>query len=882
VIFILLPRAVRETVAGDLEEVRRSGRVSCWQWYRLVVASVVVCWSAQLRDRAGLRSSGSFPNRRESGLTIMWDDALYTLRFMRRSPGFTLAVVLTLALGIGANTATFSIVNVVALKPLKYKNPSRLAFLLGMSTVRRELLYSLALADALAIRQQTQTLDDVVTYRYWSANITGGSAPERAQAYLVTGNTFSLLGAEPAYGRALTLEDSRPDADDVVVLSHGLWQRRFGGAQSAVGQSMTIDGVARTIVGVMPRDFEYPVFNFKGELWAPAKVDLAGSVPRYGSEPTMAIGRLKDGISYERAQAELDAIMKRLEADNPQTNRGVGVRVLEMRRFGAAEDPSATQALVVLMTSVGFVLLLACVNVGNLLLARAVARERELAVRAALGAGRSRLVRLLLTESAVLAACGALVGIGVAYLALRSILAWLPDMLLTTMPNVLDLGIDRATLAFTAAIAVATAFVFGGIPALRATEGALHGSLKSGTRSTAGPRHQRVRTTLMVGEIAIAVVVLVCAGLLVRAFSRLQRVDLGFNPDSVLTMLVSLPEYRYGTDEARRSFFEHAVDEVRRVAGVRSAAFVNTLPFSTYNSGSRYAIDGVAPPEPGREPRADNRIMSPDYLQTLEIPLLAGRAFDQRDAPTSLPVAIVNRTLALRAFGRTDAIGRRLKMARAESSIPWMTIVGVVGDVHHSDVTAPPHAEIYTPLAQGPTKLMMLAVRTVGDPDALAGAVRGSIARVDPLQPVYEVKTMRRAVDFALMPSSTAMGMMSLFGALALLLATVGIYGVVSYAVLQQKHDFGVRLALGATPGDVLRCVLSRGFRLIGVGTFIGLVLALVASRLLTGLLYGVSAIDGPTYLFVAVVLAAVGGCACYVPARRAMRLDPVAVLRSE
>jgi putative ABC transport system permease protein len=807
-------------------------------------------------------------------------DILYGLRLMRRAPGFTAAAVLTLGLGIGVNVATFSIVDVLSLKPLNYRDPERVAFILGTNAARHERGMNLPLADAMDLGRQMKSFEAVGAYQYWSANLTGGALPERVQAYRVTANTFTLLGVDAAIGRTIAASDGPPDASNVILLGDGLWRRRFGADPSVVGTTVMLDGAAHTIVGVMPRRFEFPVFNFKGEAWTAMKGTPDALARRAGSPSIVAIARLKSDASYKSAQAELETVMFRLEADNPQTNRGLGAELVEMRRLGEVFQPAPITLIA--LAAVAVVLLLACANVANLLLARAVIRERELAVRAALGAGRARLVRQLLTESALLALAGSAVGLALAFWGLRLLRDSLPELLLVTQPNVLDLGIDRLTLGFTIAVTAASALLFGGIPALKAGGARTSESLKSGGHGTAGAPHRRLRAALMIAEVALSLVLLVSAGLLVRTFAQLQKVDPGFNADRVLTMTITLPEYRYPDGESQRRFFLNAADAVSRVPGVRTAGFVNVLPFSTYNRGTRYIVDGEAPPEVGREPSSDYRVVTDAYFAALDIPIADGRAFDSRDRDATDRVAIVNRTLARRTFGDRSPIGRRIRMGRVSSPTPWLTIVGVSGDVRHSEITGRAQPEIYVPLAQAPTDMMMLAAKTAGDPDDLADAVQKAIASVDPLQPVYHVKPLRRLIDEALLPHASAMSMMTMFAVLALLLSTVGIYGVVSYVVSQQSREFGVRLALGASPGDLMRLVLWRGVSLVGIGTAIGAAGALGVTRLLGGFLYGVTATDWPTYVAVAAGLILVGGVACYIPARRATRLDPAVVLRSE
>jgi putative ABC transport system permease protein len=802
---------------------------------------------------------------------------------MRRAPAFTAAAILTLGLGIGVNAATFSIVDVLSLKPLTYRNPERVAFILGVNTswaAGQQRGMNLPLADAMDLGRQTSSLEDVAAYQYWSANLTGGPLPERVQAYRMTANSMTLLGVDAAVGRAISVDDGRPESANVIVLSDGLWRRRFGADPSVVGTTVMLDGTAHTIVGVMPRQFEFPVFNFKGEAWTAMKGTPDGLARRAGTPTIVAIARLKPDATYAIANAELATVMRRLEADHPQTNRGLTAELIEMRRLGDVFQPAPITLIA--MAAVAVVLLLACANVANLLLARAVVRERELAVRAALGAGRGRLVRQLLTESALLALGGSAVGLALAFWGLGLLRDSLPELLVVTQPNVLELGIDRMTLVFTVAVTSASALLFGLVPALRAGRASTSDALKSGGHGTAGAPHQRVRATLMIAEVALSLVLLVAAGLLVRTFAALHKIDIGFDAQRVLTMTITLPDYRYHDDESKRRFFLNAADAVARVPGVRRAAFVNVLPFSTYNRGTRYIVQGEAPPEAGREPSSDFRIVTDAYFATLGIPVGQGRAFDTRDRSDTDRVAIVNRTLARRAFGDTSPIGRRIRFGGTASTTPWLTIVGVCGDVRHSEITGRVSAEIYVPAAQTSSEMMMLAAKTAGNPEDLADAVQQAIASIDPLQPVYHVKSMQRLLDDAMLPQASAMSMMAIFAVLALLLSAVGIYGVVSYVVSQQSREFGVRLALGASPSALMRMVLWRGVSLVGIGTVIGLAGALAVSRLLGGILYGVTSTDWPTYIVVSAGLIGIGALACYVPARRATHLDPAIVLRSE
>ncbi|HVH25733.1 MAG TPA: ABC transporter permease [Vicinamibacterales bacterium] len=805
-------------------------------------------------------------------------DVRFAIRQLRKAPGFTVIAVTGLALGIGVNAAIFSLLNVLVLRPLGYQDPDRVAFVLGWNETTQEMRFNLPLADVDDIRAQATSFDGVAAYAYWDANLSGGTErPERLQAYRVGASTFDLLGARPLYGRTLEPGDGAPDAPDAAVLSYQLWQRRFGADPAVVGSAIRLDERTYSVVGVMPRTFEFPVFNYKGEVWTALKT-TPGTAARGSPLWVVAVARLKDDVSYERAQAEVRAIMDRLAADYPDTNRGVGARVIEMSRLNT---DIVTPALIVLAVSVALILFLVCANIANLLLARATTRGRELAVRAALGAGRARIVRQLLTESLLLAFMGAAAGLVAAFWALRALRANLPDLVRTTVPHVFDLGVDGSTLAFTIGLVVLCTVLFGMAPALRAGRLDLNDSLKQGSRGTGGPGHHRLRAALIVAEVAVSLVMLVAAGLLVRSFAQLQQVDLGFATGQVATMTISLPDYRYPDAASYRRYVDEALAGVRQVPGVRSAGFVNVLPFSGYNGDTRYAIDGEPPPAPGQEPSADYRVATPGYFTALEIPLHAGRAFDSRDRSTTALVAIVNRALVRRAFGDRNPLGRRIRLGLGDGA-PWRTIIGVVGDVGHSEIDERRAPEIFLPFEQAPQSMMMLAASTTGDPEALTPSILAALAGIDASQPVYHVKPMSRLVKDAMLTSAFATSMMSFLGLLALVLATIGIYGVVSYAVNQQVPEFGVRLALGASPADLLRLVAVRSLTLIGAGVALGLAGAAGIVRLMRGFLYGVTASDPATFVAALGLLAAVAAVACLIPARRAMRTDPVSALKAE
>jgi putative ABC transport system permease protein len=807
------------------------------------------------------------------------NDVRFAIRQLRKAPGFTAVAVTSVALGIGVNAAIFSLVNVLVLQPLGYHAPERVAFVLGWNETTQQRRFNLPLADVEDIRTQATSFQGVAGYLYWDANLSGGmERPERLQAYRLSGSMFDLLGTRPLYGRTLEPDDVGPEAPDAAVLSYGLWQRRFGADPAVVGSAIRLDDRTYTIVGVMPRTFEFPVFNYKGEVWTPLKTTPVQLARGPSAPGVVAIARLKDDVSYERAQAEVQAIMDRLATNYPDTNRGLGARIIEMSRLNT---DIIAPALTVVAVAGALILFLVCANIANLLLTRATTRGRELAVRAALGAGRARIVRQLLTESLLLAFMGAATGLMAAYWALRALRANLPDLVLTTTPHVFDLGVDGRTLAFAIGLAVFCTVLFGMAPALRAARLDLNDSLKQGSRGTGGRGHHRLRAALIVGEVAVSLIMLVAGGLLVRSFAQLQQVDLGFTPDEVATMTISLPDYRYPDVESHRRYVGEALARVQQVPGVRSAGFVNVLPFSGYNVGTRYTIDGEPPPAPGQEPAADYRVATPGYFAALGIPLSTGRTFDSRDRSTTALVAVVNRTLVRRAFGDRDPLGRRIRLGRDDTA-PWRTIVGVVGDLRHSEIDERPDPEIFVPFDQSPQARMMLAARTTGDPGAVTPSILAALAGIDASQPVYRVEPMTRLVNDAMLTSAWATSMMSFLGLLALVLATIGIYGVVSYAVNQQVPEFGVRLALGAAPADLLWLVAVRGLRLVGTGVALGLAGAAGIVQLMRGLLYGVTPADPASFVAALGLLAAVAAVACLVPARRAMRTDPVSVLKAE
>ena len=815
----------------------------------------------------------------------LWQDVRYGWRLMWRNPGFSLAAIVTLALGIGANSAIFSVVNALTLKPLPYHDPSRVTFVLGWDLDDNEMRFNLHHADYLDLQRGAKSFQEMAGYTYLSANLTGGDVPDRVQAYRVTPNTFTMLGVNALIGRAFDANDVAGGRTDIAVISHALWQRRFGGDAGVIGRQIVVNDEPKEIVAVMPPRFEFPVFNFKGDLWVPSQLLgwERGQRAQFGS--LAIVGRLRDGVSYAQAQSEVDLLMRGIAGRSPDNNRGMGARVIEMGRLG---DMTAGPAAIILLVTVAMVLLLACANVANLLLARGAARQRELAVRAAIGASRLRIGRQMFVEGALLALGGGLFGVAIAYVALAALRASLPDLVLTTAPNVFEIGVDAATLGYTLAVSLLTSVIVGVLPAWRASRDRFDALKESG--SAGGSRSaRRLRSVLVVGEVALATTLLVAAGLLARSYTGLSQVNPGFDPDGVMTMAMTLPESRYPEIATRDRFYEQVLARTMALPGVVSAGFVNMLPFSTYDDGTAITIDGAPAPPPGRAPVVSFRVVSDRYFETMRIPAIGGRMFDRRDTRDGAPVAIVNQVFAHRHFADRSAIGQRIhddnawgrNWVRGEPD-PWLTIVGIVGDVRHSNLWDTVRPEVYLPMSQAAPGMMMLAARTSARPEDLTAPIRDAIRAIDPAQPVYHVKTLDTLVAESLELQRISAALVTLFSAVALMLAAIGIYGVVSYGVIQQTREFGVRMALGATPRDVLRQVLRSGGTLVGVGVVIGIAGAAGVSGSLRGALVGISPMDPLTYAGVAVVLGLAGVIACMVPAWRASGTNPLNALRTE
>jgi len=798
-------------------------------------------------------------------------DLRYAVRALLRQPGFTAAVVLTLALGIGANTAIFSVVNGVLLRPLPYPNDEQL--MIVRTRFASGQTETASLPDFTDWKAQNSSFSAVSAYANSNDNLAAvGGDPERVPSARVVADFFKTLGVTPAAGRWFVPDEFVFGAHRVVVLSHGLWQRRFGSNPGIIGQSITLNARPYTVVGVAPESMRLPA---RAQLWSPYVFDPSGRPPGRRSDFLAVIARLKPGVTESRAQSDMDAIGRRLAAEYPRTNDGIGVTVVSLHDQLVG---SIRPALLVFTGAVALVLLIACANVANLLLARATSREREMAVRAALGAGRKRLVRQMLTESLVLSAAGGVLGLMLAWWGVQGLKAAAPP----TLPRLDEIGLDPVALAFTALAVIVTGFLFGLVPAVRGSAFALHATLSAGGRSgIGGGRGERLRAVLVVAQVALALVLLVGSGLLVRTFSRLQQVDLGFDSRNVLTAQIVLPAVRYADGERQLAFFNSLRERLAATPGVQTVALATDVPLGGGYNYLTFTVIGRADAGPGEtNPDAIPTTASPEYFSALRIPLQAGRLFDATDLPNAPRVAIVNQELVRNHFPWKNPLGERITFGG--DSTTWMTIVGVVGSTRLEGVGLETYPQVFTPLAQAPVPFLYVVARTTGDAQALAPVLRRELAALDPAQPISDVSTMDERAASSVAQFKLNSIIVSLFAVVALVLASVGIFAVISYAVAQRTREMGIRMALGANRADVLRLIVRDGMTPAVLGVVLGTAGAFGATRLMRSLLYGVSATDPIVFGLVATMLVLVAVGACYVPARRASRVDPNVALRND
>jgi len=807
-------------------------------------------------------------------------DLRYAIRVLLARPGFSAVAILTLALGIGANTAIFTVVNAVLLRPLPFREPDQLVMLLERTTQLPTVTTSWQ--NYVDWRDQTRSYEAVGAMRSLTMTMTGDGEPDRIPARMVSATLLPMLGVAPAMGRTFAADDDRSGAAGVVLLTDALWRRRFGGDASAIGRAITLDNQPYTIVGVLPPRFQLlqpaDIFLPMGP-WAATLPDDRGWHP--GIFP---IARMKAGVDLQQAQAEMDVISERLATQYPEFNHGVAADVKPLHDFAVQ---NVRQSLLVLVAAVGFVLLIACSNVANLLLARAVGRQKEMAIRTAIGASRGRIAMQMLVESVLLAACGGLAGLLLA--------TWAVPLLATlagaNAPGAGAIGIDPTVLAFTIAISIATGLVFGLAPALQTTRVDVSAAINEGGRGGgAGTGHHRLRSLLVVAEMAMATMLLVGAGLLTRSLMELQDVSPGFNAAGVLVADAPLSPVKYATGVQRNIFVDRLRERARNMPGVTFAEVATSPPFSGTGSTIHFNITGKPPRGPEEYILTGYRAISEGYFGALSVGLVAGRLFTNRDRDQSQPVAIVNETFVKKFLGGVtkQGVGARARLGTVpDDESPEMEIVGVVGDTKQA-FEAATQPTMFVPIAQSPLdeilggmyRNLSIVLKTNGNSASLAASLRAAVAEVDRDQPLVRVRTMEEAMSESVAQPRLRTTLLALFSAVALVLSLIGVYGVMAYAVSERTHELGVRIALGATPGDIRSLVVSEGTRLAGIGIAIGIVGALVASRALGALLFGVSATDPATFGLAALVLAAAGVAAAYIPARRASRIDPVSLLR--
>ncbi len=800
-------------------------------------------------------------------MSTMMQDVRYGARMLAKRPGFTAVALLTLALGIGANTAIFSVVNAVLLRPLPLKDPDRLVMVVETNLSKGWDQFSVSPLNFTDWRDQNQVFEQIAASRNWAFNLTGDGEPERVRGARVSAGLFEMVGATPAQGRLFTAEEDQPGRGNVVLISHGLWQRRFGSDPEIIGKTLTLNSQSYTVIGIMPQDYSFPS---RSEIWAPMAFSQSEQRNR-GGHFISVFARLKDNVTVEQARTEMQSIAGRLEEQFPDTNKGWSANVILLMDQVVGD---IRPALFVLLGAVAFVLLIACANVANLLLARAASRYKEIAIRNALGASRLQLVRQLLTESLLLSMLGGGLGLLLAFWGVDFLISISPE----NIPRVREIGLDRQVFVFTALLSVLTGIFFGVVPAIQGSKPDLTEALKEGGRGSTSARH-KARSVLVVAEVALALVLLIGAGLMIKSFSRLQSTDPGFNPANALTLSISLPSSKYREPHQQTGFYSQLIDRVESLPGVESAAVSTSVPIAGSDYIFGFLIQG-SPTPPSDAPSANYYSITPDYFKAMGIPLKRGRYFTDADVNNTTRVAIINETMARRYFPDEDPIGKRLHITNGPEA--FREIVGIVGDVKHYSLDQETTAQMYEPHAQNPFTSMSLVVRTTQDPASLAGAVRAQVLGIDRDQPVSNIKTLEQMVNDSIAQPRLSMLLLTVFAVVAMVLAAVGLYGVMSYSVTQRTNEIGIRMALGAKQTDVLRLVVGQGMMLAVIGVGIGLAASFVLTRFLATLLYTVSATDPLTFAGLSLTLTAVTLLASFIPALKATKVDPMVALRYE
>ena len=873
-------RIVRE-IAAQLEDFQREARAggATDDEAEAHAAAQITDWTTLARDihRAERRHTrpaiDRFADRvetRSPGGLMMFAHALrdgrYAVRQLWKTPGFTIVAVLTLAVGIGATSAIFSVVNGVLLRPLPYQAPDALVRV--HEIVPQYGRFSVAPANFLDWRAQSTVFERIVAYTTTSGTFADGNGPERIQGAAVSWDLFEMLGVAPALGTGFAATQDAPGANNVIVLSHTLWQGRFGADPGVIGRAVPVNGTPVTILGVMPAGFYFPART--AEFWRPIALNPANA--SRGGHFLGVTARLKPDVPIERAQAEMKTIAERLAREYPNNSANESAEVVPLlEQIVGPVRP----ALLTLLAAVGVVVLIACANVANLLLVRASVREKEVAIRSALGADRSRLVIQMLVESLVLAVIGGGLGLILAYAAMAPI----QTLGTGSIPRVADVTIDGRVLTFVMLASLFTGLLFGLAPAWHASRSGPGAVLKEGGRSSTTSGGRWVRSSLLVAEVGLSIILLVGAALLLRSFSKLTSVDPGFDPDPVLAFQVSLPASSYADPPRQIAFWTTFLERLHAVPGVRSAGLVQTLPMRGGYVLS-FDVQGRPPARPGEEPSANHRVVSTNYFQTLGIPLRRGRAFDDRDRPGAKMVAVIDEAFASRHFPNEEPIGRGLDIGNGSDG--FYEIVGVVGNVHHASLDAEPVPTMYVPWTQDVFSTMWVLAKTDGEPALLTSAVRQAVRDLDPALPAYSITPLAQVVSESVAQQRFSMLLLALFAAIALFLAAVGLYGVVSYSVSQRTREIGLRVAIGASPAQVVRLVVGGGMKFVVVGIVLGLAGALALSRYVETLLFDVAPFDLVSYAATAGGLLIVAIVACYVPARRAMRVDPIVALQGE
>ena len=810
-------------------------------------------------------------------------DLRYSARSLLKHPGFVITITLILALGIGANSTIFSVVNAVLMRPLPYEAPDRIVMIWETNQSKAVTRSIVSPANFLDWREQNHVFEHLAAFRFWYYTVTGAGDPERYQGARVSAGFFPLLGIKPEFGRNFGPEEEQVGRDHVVILSHALWQSRFGGDRNIIGQLLTIDGEPFTIIGILPANFRFTrVLNAELELWMP--ISFAPQQLTREDRSIIVYGRLKQGVPLSQAQAEMDGITHRLEQEYPKTNSGWAAQVNNLQ--DQAIQP-VRPTLLILMVVVGFVLLIACANVANLLLTRATARQKDIAIRLALGSSHSRLMRHLLIESLLLALLGGAAGLLLAYWGINVLNVILPDR----VPHLEKFSLDLRVLGFTLVVSLLVGVIVGLIPGLQASRLNLSETLKEGGRALSeAPSRRRLRNLFVILEVTLTVPLLISAGLMLRSSLLLQNIDRGINLKNVLTMQISLPKAKYSTAQQTATFYRRALQRIQSEPGVQSASAVNFLPLTNLGDATSLTIEGGNPPPPGQEITVSYRVIDQNYFRTMGIPLLRGRYFTEQDNDESHGVVMIDQTMARRYWPDEDPVGRRLQPQfpaakvpwRPESSNNWLTIVGVVEDVKEDGLNDQTSAEIYLPYLQNPSSLMNLLVRSTSDPLRLVASVRSQVLAVDGDQPVYNIMTMENVFSQSLAEPQVITSLLATFAAVALILAAIGVYSVMSYSVAQRTHEVGVRMALGAQQRHVLRMILGQGLKLVLVGVVIGVTTAFAVTRVVSNLLFGVTATDPAIFVAVPLLLVVIAILASYLPARRALKVDPIIALRNE